>query len=105
MTGTDTGRLRPVSETPRVRIELPGAQGSVRVYGMMTGTLRADVVVHAHWWRSAPVLDADLYVPPADAGELAALIEILAHATKTQHREIAAAIRQAAAVITGAGDG
>lgn len=105
MSGTGASRSGPISETPKARIELPGAQGSVRVYGMMIGTLRAEVVIHANWWRSASVLDADLYVPPSGAGDLAALIEILAHATKAQHRAIAAAIRLAAAGITGPGDG
>jgi len=40
-----------------------------------------------------------------EAGELAALIEGLAAATPEQHRELAAAIRHAAAVITKAGRG
>ena len=39
-------------------------------------------------------------VDVADAGKLAALIEDLAEATPEQHRELAGAIRQAAAVIT-----
>ena len=39
-----------------------------------------------------------------DAGFLAATVEDLAEATPEQHREFAAAIRQAAAVITGAED-
>jgi hypothetical protein len=43
---------------------------------------------------------ASVYVPSGDAGELAALIEELADATPEQHRELAAAIRQAAADIT-----
>jgi hypothetical protein len=41
--------------------------------------------------------------PAAQARELADLIEVLQNATPGRHREIAAAIRQAAAVITEAG--
>lgn len=44
-------------------------------------------------------------VPLRDAGELAAIIEQLATATPEQHRELSAAIRQAAAVITEADGG
>ncbi len=40
----------------------------------------------------------------ADAGHLAALVETLAKATSAEHRELAAAIRAAAALITGEGD-
>jgi hypothetical protein len=42
-------------------------------------------------------------VDVADAGKLAALVEDLADATPEQHRELADAIRQAAAVITDGG--
>jgi len=46
-----------------------------------------------------------LLVDAGDSGKLAALVEQLAGATPDQHRELAAAIRQAAAVITeGEGD-
>lgn len=46
-----------------------------------------------------------LFVPPEMAEGAAALVELLADATPEQHRELAAAIRQAAAVITEAGNG
>jgi hypothetical protein len=44
-------------------------------------------------------ITADLYLLPADALPLADLIEVLAEAGPEQHRQIAAAIRQAAAAI------
>ena len=43
-----------------------------------------------------------LLVDTGDSAELAALVEQLADATPDQHRELAAAIRQAAAIITAA---
>jgi hypothetical protein len=42
-----------------------------------------------------------LRVSVADAGELAALVEMLAEATPEAHRELAGALRKAAADITG----
>jgi hypothetical protein len=52
---------------------------------------------------AAPVLAVTvLSVPLEEAGYLAKLIEGLATATPDQHRNLAAAIRQAAAVITDA---
>jgi len=44
-------------------------------------------------------------MPPGEAASLAGLVEMLAGATPDQHRELAAAIRAAASVITGAGSG
>jgi hypothetical protein len=46
-----------------------------------------------------------LFVPAADAEDLACFAELLAHATPDQHRDLAAAIRRAAAQATEAGDG
>ncbi len=46
-----------------------------------------------------------LLVGVGDSGKLAALVEQLAGATPEQHRELAAAIRKAAADITEAGNG
>ena len=43
-------------------------------------------------------------VDAGDSGKLAAFVEQLADATPDQHRELAAAIRQAAATITGDGE-
>lgn len=45
--------------------------------------------------------DGGLSVAPSQADGLAALLELLATATPEQHRELAAAVRQAAAVIAG----
>lgn len=44
------------------------------------------------------------YVSPDEALQLAGLIEILSRATPEQHRELAAAIRKAAADIVGGGN-
>lgn len=46
-----------------------------------------------------------IFLPARKAGYLAVLIRELADATPEHHRELAAAIRQAAAVITGADGG
>ncbi|MGH3220048.1 MAG: DUF6907 domain-containing protein [Streptosporangiaceae bacterium] len=43
-----------------------------------------------------------LWVTPREAADLAAIVEQLATATPAQHHELAAAIRKAAAAITGA---
>ena len=45
-----------------------------------------------------------LWLSPAVAGHLAGIVEMLAGATPDQHRELAEAIRKAAAGITGVGD-
>jgi hypothetical protein len=44
---------------------------------------------------------ATVRIQPSDAGGLAGLIDALACATPAQHREVAAAIRQAAALTSG----
>jgi hypothetical protein len=44
-----------------------------------------------------------LWLTPGDAGDLAGLVDMLAGATPARHRELAAAIRRAAAVITDGG--
>jgi hypothetical protein len=46
-----------------------------------------------------------LWLAPRDAGQLAALVDMLAAATAGQHRELAAAIRKAAADITDSAEG
>jgi hypothetical protein len=90
-------------QTDRTRISVDGHRGNLSTLG---GTFGADpeVVVHATWYGrgTGPGTDAegDLYIPVADTGQLAALIDVLSHATPAQHRELAAAIRKAAADIT-----
>jgi hypothetical protein len=49
--------------------------------------------------------DGTIRVPADDAGDLAAVIEQLAGATPEQHRELAAAIRKAAAQVTEGSNG
>jgi hypothetical protein len=68
----------------------PGYEPVVSVASIRYGAVGADPQV----WLSA-----------RDAGELAGLVEMLATATPAQHRELAAAIRRAAAQITEASDG
>ena len=70
---------------------VPGRGPQVRIYGRHRD-MGTDVTVRA-----------ELYLPPANALPLADLIEVLAEAGPDQHRELAAAIRQAAAAITEAG--
>lgn len=48
----------------------------------------------------AVIVQSVQWMPAADALKLADLIDVLAHATPEQHRELSAAIRQAAAAIT-----
>jgi hypothetical protein len=59
-----------------------------------------EVNVHASAYDKPEV--ADGYVIPDDPEALALLVELLADATPDQHRELAAAIRKAAADITDA---
>ena len=47
--------------------------------------------------------DPQIWLGPDDAGDLAGLVDMLAAATPEQHRELAAAIRKAAADIMEAG--
>lgn len=56
----------------------------------------AAVVVNVDWYELALS-----FIGVGDAAKLSAFIEELADATPDQHRELAEAIRQAAAVITG----
>jgi hypothetical protein len=56
------------------------------------------VLLHGHVYEGP---DALAMVPAAEAPELAAVVEMLAGATPEQHRELAAAIREAAGEITG----
>ena len=58
------------------------------------------VLVHGSKYRSR---SAVLFAHLRDAQSLAVIVEILADATPGQHRELAEAIRAAAADITGAG--
>lgn len=68
----------------------PGSPGQVAVSGThyVDGTTTAS---------TPPV-----YLAPADAGALASIIWQLAGASRAKHRELATAIRAAAAIITGA---
>ena len=92
--------------TARTALRVGGRNGHLATCAGMFGA-PPEVVVHATWSNPANdhALDAqgDLYVPLADAERLAGVIEVLAHATPGTHRELAAAIRQAAATITEAG--
>jgi hypothetical protein len=76
------------------------------------GTVRA-----CAWWGGSSRIAPDVFVSlataashshlsvtPADARGLAELLELMAAATPGQHRDLAAAVRQAAAVL-GEGDG
>jgi hypothetical protein len=65
-----------------------------------SGAAGLDVNVHATAYDEPEV--ADGYVRPDDPEALALLVELLADATPDQHRELAAAIRKAAADITDA---
>lgn len=95
------GEKNRFHETERLRVALAGQAGSVRTKGIRVGAAD-EVVVHASWYGGESIPDSDVYVPPEVAAQLAALVEILSNATPKQHREIAAAIRQAVAQITGA---
>lgn len=64
------------------------------------GCPAVSVTSHQYELHGSPYLA----VPAHRADELAAMVELLAALTPDQHRELAAAIRQAAADITG-GDG
>lgn len=75
-------------------------------FAALAGVFGADpeVVVHASWWDPANGFargaEGDLYIPVANAAQLAGVIEVLSHAMPEQHLALAAAIRKAAADIT-----
>jgi hypothetical protein len=94
---------------------------TVRVEISGKATYRANVIhvraIHSGWPDDAPQIDlsADRYgadgpsphawIAPREAEDLAVIVEMLAKATPAQHRDLAAAIRKAAADITDADGG
>lgn len=95
---TDHEHAKPGSVRESVHIaaeaRISAPAGDVRVCAWWSGYDSSPPDV----FLSLPV-DSRLSVPPASAGGLAALLEVLATATPEQHREIAAAIRHAAVVL------
>jgi hypothetical protein len=82
--------------------------GGGRIDGIWTRAIRSRGVSEVGVCASLPdpkvtwpSLNLDLH----EAKHLAVIVELLAGATPDQHRELAAAIRQAAAEIAGDGDG
>jgi hypothetical protein len=95
----DHDEIADIHKTRRVAVKLPDYAGYVSTISGQFGLSATAVGMHG----MCDDVSADLYVPLADAGQLAGLLEILAYATPGQYRELAAAIRQAAADITEAG--
>jgi hypothetical protein len=91
-----------VHRTARTTIDRPGDSTHLSTRAGLFGA-GPEVVVHASWNNPANSYrrdaGADLYVPVADAGQLAGLVKVLAHASPEQHLELAAGIEQAAAQI------
>jgi hypothetical protein len=90
------------------RIEMPGADCVPDVIMASPAHLgiegeATEVSVHAirHGSKAHPAL----WLAPADAEQLAGLVEMLAKATPARHRELAAALRKAAAGITDSTEG
>jgi hypothetical protein len=93
-----------------VYIRMPGAfEGlldgiRVRAIQLALEGEAPEVVVGTSRYGVPEAPDPSLWLKPEDAKALAVIVEMLAAATPDQHRELADAIRNAAADITGIGE-
>jgi hypothetical protein len=96
---------------PITRVEMRGKRAALPSDEIFARAFHAGdpddkpVVAVSSYRIGAAGQDPGIWLGPADAGDLAGLVEMLASATPAQHRQLAAAIRQAAAEITEAGNG
>jgi hypothetical protein len=95
---------------PPVTIEVPGKKTSlpdlIEARAIHTGSPRDDrePSVDVAAVRHGRVANSHLWVSPRDAEDLAVIVELLADTSPDDHRELAAAIRKAAADIKEARD-
>jgi len=98
----DHAHSSDLHRTERTAVYVDGIDGYVATLGGIFGA-GPEVAVHAAWYDPANgctlATEGNLYMAAADAAQLGAVIEILARATPDQHRQLAAAIRKAAAQI------
>jgi hypothetical protein len=87
---------------PSVRVAVPGAvpglDDKFLVYPWQSPGCAPEIVAVVLRYGRQHKDDLAVYYAARDAGHLAGLVEMLAAATPGQHRELAAAIREAAAV-------